>query len=207
GLDAGAETRDYIRANGGIPKTRVFTKCFLALLGQWPWQRVSPVPPEIVLLPPSAPFSIYNLACWARQTVVPLSVVMALRPVRPAGVDLREIGARPGETKAPSRPSSLRRRAFAAAETWIRARQEADGGWGGIQPPWVWSIVMLAALGRGLDDAQLRAAVEGWSGFMVDEGDRLRPEACQSPIWDTALAVLGLRACGVPSDHPQLAKA
>ena len=132
---------------------------------------------------------------------------MALRPVRDAGVDLREIGARSGESKPSTRPGPLRRRAFAAAEAWVRARQEADGGWGGIQPPWVWSIVMLAALGRGFEDPQLQKAVEGWSGFMVAEGDRLRPEACQSPIWDTALAVLGLRACGVPADHPQLARA
>jgi squalene-hopene/tetraprenyl-beta-curcumene cyclase len=35
----------------------------------------------------------------------------------------------------------------------------------------------------------------------------LRPEACQSPVWDTALAVLGLRACDVPADHAQLVKA
>jgi squalene-hopene/tetraprenyl-beta-curcumene cyclase len=204
GVDAGEETRDYIRASGGIARARVFTKCFLALLGQWPWQQIPPVPPEIVLLPPSAPFSIYNLACWARQTVVPLSVVMALKPVRPAGVDLREIGARPGRSRVPARPGRLRRHALHAAERWVRDHQEADGGWGGIQPPWVWSILMLVSLGYGFEDAQLRAAVEGWGGFLVDEGDRLRPEACQSPVWDTALAVLGLRACGVPADHPQL---
>jgi squalene-hopene/tetraprenyl-beta-curcumene cyclase len=207
GADPGADTLEYIRREGGIPAARVFTKCFLALLGQWPWQRIPQVPPEIVLLPPSAPFSIYNLACWARQTVVPLSVVLAHRPERPAGVDLREIGARPGESRRPSRPGRLRRHAFAVAEKWVRDRQEADGGWGGIQPPWVWSIIMLATLGHGFEDPQLRAAVEGWSGFLIDEGDRERPEACQSPIWDTALAVLGLRACGVPADHPQLVRA
>jgi squalene-hopene/tetraprenyl-beta-curcumene cyclase len=50
----------------------------------------------------------------------------------------------------------------------------------------------------------LRKAVDGWQGFMVEDGDRLRPEACQSPVWDTGLAVLALRACGVPADHPQL---
>lgn len=207
GVDAGPETLAYIQRSGGVPAARVFTKCFLALLGQWPWQRIPPVPPEIVLLPPGAPFSIYSLACWARQTVVPLSVVLALRPVRDAGVDLKEIGARPGETKPAARPGPLRRRAIETAERWVRARQEADGGWGGIQPPWVWSILMLATLGHGFEDDQLRRAVEGWSGFMVDEGHRLRPEACQSPVWDTALAVLGLRACGVPRDHPQLVKA
>jgi squalene-hopene/tetraprenyl-beta-curcumene cyclase len=207
GIDAGEKTLAYIRREGGIPRSRVFTKCFMALLGQWPWQRIVPIPPEMVLLPPSAPFSIYNFACWARQTVVPLSVVWALRPVRPADVDLGEIGARPGETKRPPRPSPLRRRAIEAADAWVKERQEADGSWGGIQPPWVWSIVMLAALGRGFEDETLRRAVEGWGSFMVEDGERLRPEACQSPVWDTGLAVIALRAAGLPADHPQLRKA
>ena len=207
GVDPGEKTLAYIRREGGIARSRVFTKCFMALLGQWPWQRIVQIPPEMVLLPPSAPFSIYNFACWARQTVVPLSVVWALRPVRPANVELREIGARPGQSTPPLRPTPQRRRALAAAERWVKDRQEADGGWGGIQPPWVWSIIMLAALGRGFDDDTLRRAVEGWGPFMVEDGDRLRPEACQSPVWDTGLAVLALRAAGVPSDHPQLRRA
>src|SRR5205823_5351081 len=44
-------------------------------------------------------------------------------------------------------------------------------------------------------------------GFMVEDGERLRPEACQSPVWDTGLALLALRACGVPDDHRQLVRA
>src|SRR5437764_4043981 len=207
GVAPGPESRAYLQREGGIPKSRVFTKCFMALLGQWPWQRIPTVPIEIVLLRPGAPFSIYNFACWARQTIVPLAAVMALRPVRPSDVDLSELGARPGRTRPSRRPGPVRRRALAAAEQWVRERQEADGSWGGIQPPWVWSILMLASLGHGFEDEQLRRAVEGWSGFLIEDGERLRPEACQSPIWDTALAVLGLRACGVPADHPQLAKA
>jgi squalene-hopene/tetraprenyl-beta-curcumene cyclase len=66
---------------------------------------------------------------------------------------------------------------------------------------------MLAALGHGFEDETFRRAVEGWQGFMVEDGDRLRPEACQSPVWDTALALFALRECGVPADHPQLVKA
>jgi squalene-hopene/tetraprenyl-beta-curcumene cyclase len=50
----------------------------------------------------------------------------------------------------------------------------------------------------------MRRGLEGWGGFLVKDGDRLRPEACQSPVWDTGLAVLGLRAAGVPADHPAL---
>jgi squalene-hopene/tetraprenyl-beta-curcumene cyclase len=99
----------------------------------------------------------------------------------------------------------VRRHAQKRAEEWIRARQEVDGSWGGIQPPWVWGIIALDALGHDpAHDDTMRRAVDGWQGFMVSDGDRLRPEACQSPVWDTALAVLGLRACGVPADHPQL---
>ena len=204
GVDPGSKALAYIRREGGIPKSRLFTKCFLALLGQWPWQRMVPIPPELVLLPPAGPFSIYNFSCWARQTFVALSVGQSLRPVRPVSVDLSEIGAISGRTKPPSRPGPLRRHALRVAEHWIRERQEADGSWGGIQPPWVWGIVALAALGYGLDDPTLGKAVEGWQGFMVEDGDRLRPEACQSPVWDTGLALLALRACGVSPDHPQL---
>ncbi|MHB8468807.1 MAG: squalene--hopene cyclase [Gaiellaceae bacterium] len=207
GVDPGSHAAAYIRGQGGIPKVRLFTKCFLALLGQWPWQRMVPIPPELILLPPSAPFSIYDFACWARQTFVALALAQSLRPVAPIDVDLRDLGALPGRTRAPLRPTPLRRRAQARAERWIRERQEADGSWGGIQPPWVWGIVALHALGHGLDDPTLGKAVAGWQGFLVEDGDRLRPEACQSPVWDTGLAVLALRACGVSADQPQLAAA
>jgi squalene-hopene/tetraprenyl-beta-curcumene cyclase len=207
GVDPGPRALAYIRREGGIPKSRLFTKCFMALLGQWPWQRMVPIPPELVLLPPSSPFSIYNFACWARQTFVALAVAQSLRPVRASDLDLSAIGAIPGRTRPAGRPNPLRRRAVAAAERWIRERQEADGSWGGIQPPWVWGIVALAALGHGLDDPTLGKAVDGWQGFMVSDGERLRPEACQSPVWDTGLALLALRACGVPNDHRQLVRA
>ena len=64
--------------------------------------------------------------------------------------------------RAPApRPGPLRRRAIAEAERWVRERQEADGCWGGIQPPWVWSILMLASLGHGFEDEQLRARGRG----------------------------------------------
>jgi squalene-hopene/tetraprenyl-beta-curcumene cyclase len=207
GVPNDPQTLAYIQREGGISKSRVFTKAFMALLGQWPWQRIVPIPPELILFPPTAPFSVYNFACWARQTFVPLSVVCALRPVRPVDEDFREIGARPGQSWPARRPNAIRRRAIAAAEQWVRDRQEADGGWGGIQPPWVWSIIMLAALGYGFEDDTLRRAVDGWSVFMIDDGDRLRPEACQSPTWDTALALLALQEAGVPPDDQRLRKA
>src|SRR5919199_2729411 len=119
GVDPGPLAREYIQREGGVARARVFTKCFLALLGQWPWQRIPTVPPELILLPPWGPISIYDFACWARQTSVALSVVEALRPVRWADVDLRDIGARPGESRRAPRPGPRRRRAIATAERWV----------------------------------------------------------------------------------------
>jgi squalene-hopene/tetraprenyl-beta-curcumene cyclase len=207
GVDPGPSAREYIRSQGGIPKSRIFTKCFLALLGHWPWQRITPIPVELVLLPANGPVSIYDFSCWARGTFVPLAACRALRPVRPAAIDLREIGSRPGKSKPAPPPSPLRKAALREAERWVRAHQEADGSWGGIQPPWVWSILMLAALGHGFEDQTLRRAVDGWEGFTIEEGDRLRPEACQSPVWDTGLAVLALRDSGLGPEHPALVRA
>ena len=204
GVDAGDATREYIRRSGGVARTRIFTRAFLALVGQWPWRRLAHVPVELILLPANGPLSVYDFACWARQTMVSLSVVEALQPVRPSAIDLSEIGGRKTAAYGTPRLSERRRRAIAVAEHWVRERQEADGSWGGIQPPWVWSLIMLAALGHGFEDETFARGLAGWERFMVHDGDRLRPEACQSPVWDTALAVLALRAAGVPADDPRL---
>ena len=80
GVDAGKATREYIRRAGGVARTRIFTRAFLALIGQWPWHRLAHVPVELILLPAEGPLSVYDFACWARQTMVSLSVVEALPP-------------------------------------------------------------------------------------------------------------------------------
>src|SRR6266513_2225914 len=207
GVDAGDATREYIRRSGGVARARIFTRAFLALIGQWPWRRLAHVPVELILLPAIGPLSVYDFACWARQTMVALSVVEALQPVRPSAIDLSEIGGRKTTGRRSPRLSPLRRHAIAVAERWVRERQEADGSWGGIQPPWVWSLLFLAALGHGREDETFRRGIDGWDGFMIDEGDRLRPEACQSPVWDTGLAVLALRDSGLGPEHPALVRA
>lgn len=220
-----AGARRFCEQAGGIGAARVFTRIWLALFGLWPWEEIPQIPPEIILLPPEAPFSIYDFGCWARQTVIPLTVVMHYRPVRrlPQERLCRELDLGPasGRHGAPvwiAIDAALRRyadlpikpardRALALAERWIVDRQELDGSWGGIQPPWVWSLIALVCRGHGMESPYLRRGLEGWRRFMVDDGERLRPEACQSPIWDTGLAVLALRAAGAPAAHEALAAA
>jgi squalene-hopene/tetraprenyl-beta-curcumene cyclase len=260
---------DFVRANGGIERARVFTHVWLALFGLWPWEQVPALPPEVALLPGWVPLNVYDFACWARQTIVALSLVKAYRPVSPLPFGLSELsvcadgagpdrpspgsgaGEEPGEEpvaerargswqgrllagldlllrayeRRPVRP--LRRLALGRAERWIVRRQEADGSWGGIQPPWVYSLMALRLRGYSLEHPVMRRGLEGLDRFMVEDpgdGVRFRPtcptrppgapsgasrrlEACQSPVWDTALAMIALTDAGMPADDPAIVRA
>lgn len=166
-----APARRFCEERGGIGGARVFTRIWLSLFGLWSWDEIPQLPPELVLLKPWMPLSVYDFACWARQTVVPLTVVMHHRPVRhlPPERACHELNLGPVPRKATlgllsdralawySRQTIQpgRERALAYAERWIVDRQELDGSWGGIQPPWVWSLIALACRGHGHDSPYL----------------------------------------------------
>src|ERR1700761_3740231 len=82
---------EWGRGEGGLQQARVFTHIWMALFGAWEWNRVPALLPEMMLLPPWFPLNVYDFACWARQTVVALSVVLALRPVRALPFTLDEL--------------------------------------------------------------------------------------------------------------------
>jgi squalene-hopene/tetraprenyl-beta-curcumene cyclase len=186
-----------------------------------------------VFLPSWFPLNLYDFACWARQTVAPLTILSALRPARDLGVrvdelshpnrDAERVTGDPGWGRLfagldrvlhgyerlpvkPGRESALRR----VAE-WVVSRQEADGSWGGIQPPWVYSLMALHALGYPIDHPVLSRGLQGWERFTVLEDSAEGPvrwlEACQSPVWDTALATVALADAGVAPRQPALARA
>jgi squalene-hopene/tetraprenyl-beta-curcumene cyclase len=220
--------RRFIVSRGGVQRARVFTHIWLAIFGAWPWEQVPVLPPELMLLPPAVPLNIYDFACWARQTIAALTVVISARPCRPLPFSIEDLHGdeqwRPPEAnnfigrlllaadralhlyeRMPIGP--LRRLALARAERWILDRQEGDGGWGGIQPPLVYSLIALHLRGYEVDHPAMRAGLKAIDGFTIDDDQGRRMEACQSPVWDTALAVLALVQAGEEPDHPALVQA
>lgn len=223
--------RAFIRARGGIAKARVFTRIWLALCGEWDWNDLPAMPVELMLLPPRAPISIYRFASWARATIVPLLILMTDRPSRPVPAWARISELRVGNPP-PQVPRDaidrvffaidkvlhryqqlswhpLRARAKAAAERWILAHQEADGSWGGIQPPTVYSMMALRALGYGLDHPVLRRCLDGMHDrWMIRRSDgSMRVQACLSPVWDTALALVAQLDAGAAPRAPTIQRA
>jgi squalene-hopene/tetraprenyl-beta-curcumene cyclase len=94
-----AKARRAILAAGGAERANVFTRIQLALFGEVPWRAVPVMPVEIMGLPKWFPFHLLKISYWSRTVVVPLLVLMALKPQarNPRGVTVAELFATPPE--------------------------------------------------------------------------------------------------------------
>jgi squalene-hopene/tetraprenyl-beta-curcumene cyclase len=230
------KARDFILAQGGVAQAQVFTRIFLAYFGQFPWQGVPAVPVELVLLPNWFPINIYEMSSWARGTVVPLSAILAHRPYIPIPEEhgVAELWKDPPERsnldfprssqgiswehffivvdhllkflgKSPIKP--LRRRALRKAERWVLDHQDINGGWGGIQPAMLNSVMALHTLGYPHDHPAMVKGIQAIEDFLMETGDQLFFQPCVSPVWDTVWAVKALMDSGLPKDYPLVVKA
>ena len=228
--------RDFILSKGGVPKVRIFTKIWLALFGQWDWKGTPMMPPELMLLPSWFPFNIYQFSSWARATIVPMLVILTEWPLHPAPgwANVDELYPKPRSQTDYSLPRpngliSLRQALYWAdkllrlyrwmpvkpgrglamrrALKWIISHQEADGSWGGIQPPWVYSLIALKHAGVSMEHPIMKKGFQGFEGFAIEEEETWRVQACVSPVWDTGLVLIGLLDSGMDPAHPAIQRA
>lgn len=227
--EALVRARQFIAEHGGIQKSRVFTRLWLAMMGQYDWDALPILPPEVMWLPAWFSKSIWDFSSWARPTVVALSILMAKRPVFPvtSGEGIEELEMGVPETPARHQDNAAffyrmdaflhryhrwgfhpgRQSAIEKAFKWLVDRQEPDGSWGGIQPPWFYALIAFKVLNR-TEHPAFKKGWEGLEGFGVQERDgRWWFQACISPTWDTALALLALKATGMSSTDPALVRA
>lgn len=223
--------RAAILSLGGLERANTYTKYHLALFGQVSWDDVPAIPPEMILSPAAAPFSIYDMSSWSRAIFVPLSIVWAKKPVRPipAECGVAELrGGGPGGAPAASgwgrlflvvdrllksaeripAPGRLRAAALERAAAWMIAHFEDSDGLGAILPAMTSSVLALACLGYREEHPLLRGAMAALDGLLLrDERGALRVQPCLSPVWDTVLAAHALAQAGAAPDHPSLRRA
>lgn len=228
--------RNFILAKGGIGKANVITKIWLALFGQFDWRWTPRVPPEVILLPDWFYLNIYEFASWSRATIMALAIVLTLKPVChvPGWARIPELYVEPvGKRRyPPARTGKLLswRRFFLVLDSllklyerlpvkpgrglalrrtsrWVVEHQEADGSWGGIMLPWVYSLMALKSLGFPMDHPVMVRGMKGLEGFIVEDKATLRLQPATSPVWDTAWTVVALRESGLPANHPALVRA
>jgi squalene-hopene/tetraprenyl-beta-curcumene cyclase len=231
------KARQFVLDSGGLERAGVFTKIFLAYFGEVPWSAVPTLPVELILVPPWTGVSIYEMSSWARGTVVPLLVLMHLKPriQAPEGFSVRELYRDPAAAGRlhVERPVGLlsleraflgldrllkvwekirlpwlRQRALRAACEWTIRHQDRNGGWGGIQPPMVNGPMALKAAGYPEDHPGIAKGIQAVDDFLMEiPTGQLIYQPCVSPVWDTALTAKALLDSGLPPDHPALVRA
>ena len=192
------KAREWILANGGVVECNTFTKIYLCFLGQYDYDAVPAVPPEIVLAPNWFYFNIYEISAWSRAILVPLSIAYAKKPFKKLapGQEIDELFVG-GRAKSRLRLRwdknffswrnfflvldrmvhwaervhirPLRTLALKKAEKWMLQRFEKSDGLGAIYPAMLNSIIALRCLGYSVDDPQVIRAMDEFEKLGIEE--------------------------------------
>jgi squalene-hopene/tetraprenyl-beta-curcumene cyclase len=192
------KAREWVLAHGGVVECNTFTKIYLCALGQYDYDAVPAIPPEIVLFPNWCYFNIYEISSWSRGILVPLSIIYAKKPFKKLapeqGIEELFVGGRKNanmhlrwDKKKPLgwrnfflavdrvmhlaervHIRPLRKVALKRAEAWMLERFEKSDGLGAIYPAMLNSIVALRCLGRSVDDPQLIRALDEFEKLGID---------------------------------------
>jgi squalene-hopene/tetraprenyl-beta-curcumene cyclase len=190
--------RESVLSLGGVVECNTYTKIYLCSLGQYDYDAVPAVPPEIILFPNWFYFNIYEISSWSRGILVPLSIIYAKKPFKkiPAeqGIDELFVGGRANADlhlrwdrkhlvswrnfflftdrlmhwAEMVHIRPLRKRAIKKAEQWMLERFERTDGLGAIYPAMLNAIVALRCLGYSVDDPQVIRAMDEFEKLGID---------------------------------------
>jgi squalene-hopene/tetraprenyl-beta-curcumene cyclase len=179
--------RALIRARGGPSAADVFTKILLALFGEYDWSGIPAMPVEIMLLPRWSYFNLLEVSYWSRTVIVPLLILMDVKPVRRLDAS-RHLD-----------------------ELWPVPRERASLRFHRVPRPFSARTFLWKNFFIGVDDCLKsweRLGVRPLRARAVDAARRWLEERLAVPgglggIFPAMTnAVLALRALGYPEDHP-----
>jgi squalene-hopene/tetraprenyl-beta-curcumene cyclase len=193
------KAREWILAHGGVVQVNTFTKIYLCSLGQYEYDAVPAIPPEIVLFPNWFYFNIYEISSWSRAILVPLSIAYAKKPFKKIppeqGIDELFVGGRENanlhlrmdrkhllswrnvflmldriaHVAERVHIRPLRKMALKKAEKWLLERFEMSDGLGAIYPAMLNAIIALRCLGYSIDDPQVIRAMDEFEKLGIDQ--------------------------------------
>jgi squalene-hopene/tetraprenyl-beta-curcumene cyclase len=194
-----AKCREWVLAHGGVTACNTFTKMYLCALGEYDYDAVPAIPPEIVLFPRWFYFNIYEISAWSRSIIIPLAIIYAKKPYKkiPAeqGIDELFVGGRAnsimrlrGDRKKlfswrnlfllsdrmthwfeAVHIRPLRKLAIKRAENWMLERLEMTDGLGAIYPAMLNAIIALRCLGYSEDDPQVIRARDEFEKLGIEQ--------------------------------------
>jgi squalene-hopene/tetraprenyl-beta-curcumene cyclase len=194
-----AKCRIWVLAHGGVIACNTFTKMYLCALGQYDYDAVPAIPPEIVLFPNWFYFNIYEISAWSRSILVPLAIIYAKKPFKKIpteqGIDELFVGGRANSILRLRMDRKrlvswrnlflvidrvfhlaeavhirpLRTLALKRAEKWMLERLEMTDGLGAIYPAMLNAIIALRCLGYSEDDPQVIRARDEFEKLGVEQ--------------------------------------
>jgi squalene-hopene/tetraprenyl-beta-curcumene cyclase len=194
-----AKCREWVLAHGGVVECNTFTKMYLCALGQYDYDAVPAIPPEIVLFPNWFYFNIYEISAWSRSILVPLAIIYAKKPFKKIpqeqGIDELFVGGRENAVMRLRMNRKkllswrniflifdrmthwaeavhirpLRKVALRRAEKWMLDRLEMSDGLGAIYPAMMNAIIALRCLGYSEDDPQVIRARDEFEKLGIEE--------------------------------------
>jgi squalene-hopene/tetraprenyl-beta-curcumene cyclase len=223
------KAREEMLRRGGAINSNVFTRIMLSLFGVTTWRATPMMPIEIMLLPRWFPFHLTKISYWARTVIVPLLVLMNLRPLakNPLRVTIDELFLQDPKTIGPPAkaahqsqiwftgfaiidavlraadpyfPKAMRQRAIGKAVAFVTERLNGVDGLGAIFPAMVNSVMMYEVLGYPKDHPNYIQARQSVENLLVIKDDEAYCQPCVSPIWDTALAAHAMIEAGGEQD-------
>jgi squalene-hopene/tetraprenyl-beta-curcumene cyclase len=231
------KAREEILRMGGTSYCNTFTKIYLSMFGQYEWDCVPVIPPELIQTPRWLYFSLYEMSSWSRTMIIPLALIWAHRPVKKvpdsARIDELFLGPRTKRNMRLPRDEKwitwrnwflfandvvqfaekcgvfrwTRKSGIEDCEKWMIARFEKTGGLGAIFPAMVNATMALHCLGYKNDDPLVQSQLKELEALQISDDEKMWLQPCVSPVWDTALTTIALYESGVSPSHPAMIRA
>jgi squalene-hopene/tetraprenyl-beta-curcumene cyclase len=225
--------RECILRMGGVTRCNTFTKLYLAVFGQYDWEGVPTIPPEIMLAPHWLYLNVYAMSSWSRAILIPLALINAARPSRsvPPGRGIDELfpeGRQARSLRLQRDPKILtwrnaflfldrllkiydalpvkpfRRCALRRAEAWLLEHQKGSDGLGAIFPAMTHAVMAYKCLGYADTHPAVQHELSELQRFEIADERGIRLQPCVSPLWDTAIAENALMDSGIPPDDARI---